>query len=621
MKKFIWLLTRPFYWLWKILSSGLSLLSNLIFLSLIIVIVTASFYVPNVTVPNGCALILAPEGDIVEERSPMDPVSKIINQVTDSSLHSETFLQDVLDAVHAAAQDPRIKLLVINTNRMEGASLDQIQAIGEALGQFKDEGKQIIAIGDSFNQAQYYLASWADKIYLHPMGTVNLRGFSVYRLYLKEMLDKLAVDFHVFRVGTFKSAVEPFLRNDMSPEDREANSLWLNKLWSLYSADIVKHRRLLPEVFAENVNQMVSQLASVGGDRAQLALATGLVDGLKTRQELEAMFLNQVGPAEDTKSFNHIDFQSYLQTITPSYTEPKDQQGLIGIITARGNILPGEGSVGQIGADDLIKKIRKARQDKRIKAIVLRINTGGGSAFASELIRQELVQAKKEGKVVVVSMGAMTASGGYWLAADADSIVAAPTTLTGSIGIFGAIPTLEKSLAKLGIHGDGIGTTEVALFGNMTNAMSTEEASAFQMDVEQGYKQFIGIVAQGRKMQPAAVEKIAEGRVWDGTTAQQLGLVDKLGTLETAIAEAARLAQVSPENGFFIDMDPENLLERFKRAEQPVEALVGRCIQAPLVPASLQRAVGAQLDLFIPKEDPRNMYAHSMLPRAPLNLR
>ena len=304
MKKFLWICTRPFYWLWKIFSSGLSVLSNLVFLSLILVFVAAAMYTPNIDIPHGSALIVAPEGDIVEQRSPMDPITRVINQVSGTPLHEETFLQDLLDAVHAAAVDPRINLLILNTNRMGGASLDQVQTIGEALAQFKAEGKQIIAIGDSFNQGQYYLASWADKIYLHPMGAVNLRGFSVYRLYFKEMLEKLAVHFHIFRVGTFKSAVEPFLRNDMSPEDREANSLWLNQLWGAYSADIIKHRQLDAEVFHQNVNQMVSQLASVGGDRAQLALATGLVDGLKTRQELEALFLSQVGPSSDKKVLN-----------------------------------------------------------------------------------------------------------------------------------------------------------------------------------------------------------------------------------------------------------------------------------------------------------------------------
>jgi protease-4 len=617
MKRFFLLIIRPFYWLWKLLSSGLTVLTNLIFLSLVLAVLAISLYTPKITVPADCALVLAPEGAIVEQRSPIDPLTRIISQITDSPLQQETFLQDIVDAVTVAAEDPRIKLLVIKTNRLQQASLDQLRTIGDALETFKKAGKQIIATGDAFNQGQYYLASWADKIYLHPMGAVTLRGFSVFRLYMKEMLDKLAIDFHIFRVGTFKSAVEPLIRNDMSPDDKEANSLWLGTLWKNYSDDIIKQRRLNPETFHENINKMVSQLASVGGDRAQLALATGLVDGLKTRQDLEQLLVAQVGPSRDQKSFNHIDFQKYLQTITPSYTDQEGKKELIGIITATGNILPGPGAVGQIGADDLIKRIRQARQDQRIKAIVLRITTGGGSAFASELIRQELVQAKNDGKVVVISMGAMAASGGYWLAADADAIVAAPTTLTGSIGIFGAIPTVEKTLERLGIRGDGVGTTEIAHFGNPTTAMSLEEASALQMDVEQGYKQFLAIVAQGRKMAITEVEHVAEGRVWDGVTAQQLGLVDVLGDLQTAVNEAARLAKVPRENGYFIELTPDSMLERFRRAEQPIEALMSKLIRASLVPAPLQRTV-EEMDLLLNSDDPRDLYSHSLVPLSAL---
>jgi protease-4 len=236
------------------------------------------------------------------------------------------------------------------------------------------------------------------------------------------------------------------------------------------------------------------------------------------------------------------------------------------------------------------------------------------------LIRQELVQAKKDGKVVVVSMGAMAASGGYWLAADADAIVAEPTTLTGSIGIFWAIPTVEKTLEKIGIHGDGVGTTDIAHFGNPTTAMSLEEASALQMDVEQGYKQFVTLVAQGRKMQVAEVEKIAEGRVWDGATALQLGLVDTLGNLEVALADAARLAKVPEENGYYIELTPDNMLERLKRAEQPVEALVARLIRSPLMPASLQRAAAEQLDFLLHSGDPKGLYAHSLVPLSSLDV-
>lgn len=620
MKKIVYVLLLPFVWLWKFLHSGVTVLFNLLVLGCILLAVVAAVYTPEVKVPTDCALVLAPVGEIVEERSPIDPLTRVMSQLTDTPLHEETFLQDIIDAVEVAAEDPRIKMLVLNTNRMTGASLDQVQTIGTALAHFKENGKQVIAIGDSFNQGQYLLASWADKIYLHPMGTVNLRGFAVYRLYLKEMLDKLAINFHVFRVGTFKSAVEPLLRNDMSPEDEEASRLWLGNLWETYSAQIITNRKLDGAVFKDNVNRMVTRLTEIGGDRALLAAATGLVDGLKSRQELEELFIAQVGPSRDKKSFNHISFQDYLQTFTPSYSEAEGKQELIGIITASGNILPGEGGVGQIGADDLIKRIRKARQDQRIKAIVLRINSGGGSAFASELIRQELVQAKKAGKVVVVSMGAMTASGGYWLAADADAIVAAPTTLTGSIGIFGAIPTVEQTLAKIGVHGDGVGTTDIAHFGNLTSAMSKEEAAALQMDVERGYGQFLEIVSQGRHLPRAEVDKMAEGRVWDGATALRLGLVDKLGDLDTAMAEAARLAKVPVENGLYIELTPDNVLERFKRVDQPVEALVSRLLGASPLAAPLRQVLREQVEVLLPSGDPGNLYAHTLLPPSALRL-
>jgi len=621
MKRFFRMLFLPFVWLWKFLSAGLTVLSNLIFLSFVLILVTVLFYTPKVNVPPHSALVLNPEGDIVEERSPMDPLAKVLNNLGGMPLHGETFLQDIIDTISTAAADQRIKLLVLNPSRMGDASLEQIQAIGVALNAFKQTGKKVIAVGDSFSQAQYYLASWADKIYLHPMGTVNVHGIAVYRLYLQEMLDKLAINFHVFRVGTFKSAVEPLLRNDMSPEDKEANRLWLGNLWKVYCTDIAQHRKLEIEILNENINSYVSQLASVNGDRSQLALATGLVDGLKTHQEMEQLLQEMVGPSADKTGYNHIGFQEYLQTVTPSYADADGKKELIGIIATSGNIMYGKNSVGQIGSDDLIKRIRKARQDKRIKAIVLRINSGGGSAFASELIRQELLLAKQEGKIVVVSMGAMAASGGYWLAADADAIVASPVTLTGSIGIFGAMPTVEKTLAKIGIHGDGVGTTDIALFGNPTTAMNPEEAAAMQMDVEQGYRQFLDIVAKGRKMTVAEVEKIAEGRVWDGATALKLRLVDKLGTLEDALAEAAQRAHVPKENGYFIDLTHDTYLERLKWNEQPVEALAVRFVNASLFPALLRRPLVEQFDFLLQESDPGHLYAHCLLPGSTVTFR
>jgi len=613
MKTFFRLLALPFRWLWKLLSSGITVLANLLFLGAVLAVLVALLYTPTIKVPAQCALVLAPVGDIVEEHSPMDPLTKVVNNLAGVPLTGETFFQDLIDAIDTATDDPRIKVLVLNPNRMGTVSLDQIRTIGAAIDGFKQTGKKVIAVGDTFNQAQYYLASWADKIYLHPMGAVQLNGFKVFRLYLQEMLEKLAITLHVFRVGTFKSAVEPFLRNDMSTEDREANRLWLGSLWDRFCADIGRHRTIEVDILQQNINEFVAQLASVGGDRSQLALSTGLVDGLKTHQEMEQLLRDLVGPGADQTGFSHIGLSDYLHTLTPSYTDAKGKQALIGIIAASGTIVYGKDSVGQIGSDDLIKRIRQARQDKRVKAIVLRLNTGGGSAFASELIRRELLLAQQEGKPVIVSMGAMAASGGYWLAAGADAIFASPTTLTGSIGIFGAVPTVERTLAGIGIHGDGVGTTDIAHFGNLATAMASDEQATYQMEVEQGYRQFLAVVAEGRKMKLAEVEKIAEGRVWDGATAQRLGLVDQLGDLEDAIAEAAKRAKVPATNGCWIELTPDNLLERFKQVEQPVEALAARWLSPALRAVLRQQPLAQPYDFLLKDTDPGRIYAHCLL--------
>ena len=615
MKRLFHILFLPFVWAWKILSSGLSVLVNLLFLASLVAVLSLLLYQPPVTVPDGAALVVAPEGSIVEKRSPIDPVTRVVNRLAGGPLQEETPLQDLIDTVDRAAGDGRIKLLVLKPGRIQSISLDQVRSICSALERFRKTGKKVVAFGDSFSQAQYYLATWADSIYLHPMGAVNLRGFAVFRLYLREMLDRLAVNLHVFRVGTYKSALEPLIRNDMSPEDREANSLWLGNLWTACVADIAAHRKLTVDNLNANIDALVSNLASVNGDRGRLAVNSGLVDSLKSHQEMESELKRLTGRGDGASDFPHVSFEDYLETFTPPHTTTRGKDKLIGIIVAEGNILYGSGTVGQIGSDELIRQIRKAREDERVKAIVLRISTGGGSALASELIRQELALARAEGKPVVVSMGAMAASGGYWLSADADLIVASPLTLTGSIGIFGAVPTVDRTLARIGVHGDGVGTTAVSHFGNVASPMSSEEQATFQMDVEQGYRQFLEVVARGRKMEVAAVAKIAEGRVWDGATALSLGLVDRLGNLEEAIAEAARMAKVPAENGYYIDLAPASLRERFARVDKPVEVLAARLL-GPRTLAALRAPLADQVDLLVAGTDPRALYAHSLLPPA-----
>ncbi|MBM9536360.1 signal peptide peptidase SppA [Desulfobulbus alkaliphilus] len=613
MRTFVYILTRPFVWFWKLLSSGLTVLSNLLFLALFLIIITALFYTPKTTVPENSALLLAPVGGIVEQRSPMDPMARIFNNLAGKPLHEETFLQDVLDAVHTAADDPRISLLIINTDRMGPASLDQIKAIGLAIDHFKQTGKEVVAMGNTFNQAQYYLASWADRIYLHPMGGVQLRGFSLFRLYMRDLLDKLAVNVHVFRAGAFKTALEPFVRNDMSPEEREASSQWLGNLWDLYCTDIATNRKVTVTSLQADIDNLILRLASVNGDRGRMALTSGLIDDLKTHREMEDYLRSLVGPGPQGKGYNHISLDKYLQTLTPSYTDTKKQEDLIGIIIARGTIMYGKGAVGQIGSTPLVSQIRQARQDPRVKAIVLRIHSGGGSAFASELIRQELMLAQQEGKPVVVSMAAVAASGAYWLAANADSIVAAPVTLTGSIGVFGAAPTLEQTLAKIGMYGDGIGTTNTAQFGNPATAMGDDERAVLQMQVDTGYEQFIDIIAQGRNMSRNRVMELAQGKVWDGTTAHRLGLVDTLGYLSDAIAEARRLADIPEATGTYIDAESVSIIERLKRLERPLQTLAQR-IQPSVLSGLPSEQLADQFDFLLTGGDPHSLYAHSLLP-------
>ncbi|NQS71118.1 MAG: signal peptide peptidase SppA [Desulfobulbaceae bacterium] len=613
MKRLFALLFLPFRLVWRFVRVGTTVLANLLFLSVLAIMLLGLLYTPSINIPAGSALIINPKGNIVEERSLMRPLTQPVNKLLGIPLEEEVFLQDLLDGIRTAATDARIKTLVLDLDKLGAASLDQLQMVGAALSQAKSQGKQIIALGDSFDQAQYYLASRADQIWLNPMGSVDVRGFSLFKLYIKELLDKLAVNMHIFRVGTYKSAIEPLIRNDMSPTDREASQAWLTNLWNLYSGDIARERTLDTPVLQDRILNRNTSLRAAGGNRAQAALDMGLVDALKTKPEMLRELRQMVGPGSDQQEFKAVSFGQYLQTLTPSYSGSRDAAAQIAIINASGNIVQGKGAIGQIGSEPLLALIEKARKDKAIKAVVLRLNTGGGSAFASELIRQALLQTRQAGKTVVVSMGALAASGGYWLAADADHIVASPATLTGSIGIFGAVPTFEHSLARIGVYGDGLSAGSVGLPANLATGMNPEDEAAFQMNVDYGYRRFLEVVAEGRKKTVAEVERIAEGRVWDGATALQLGLVDSLGGLEEAVAVAAKLAKVPPENTIYLRQST-SFLEQF--------SLVGTTLQTRLkawlgqshpVTQMLQSNVYSRYGFLLEKNDPHGMYAHSLL--------
>ena len=618
MKKLFVAVGVFFYWLWKFLSQ-VSLLITSLFFILVVVFFIALFFRPGVKVPQGAALVISPTGRLVEKTTVINPLARFINEIVGVPVREETSLQDVLDAINAAAKDQRIKLLVLSLSGLNQAGLNQLQTIGHAIENFKKSGKKVIAVGDQYSQGQYYLASYADKIYMNPMGAVGLQGFGVYRLYMKKLLDKLAVNFHVFKVGTYKSALEPFTRNNMSAAAKDANRFWLARFWNSYCADIAKHRGLTMEKINDYINEMPRYMRRAGGDSGRMALDAGLVDGLKTSQETEDYLSSLVGRSDDGSSFKQIQLTDYLTTIIPSYVgRDSSVKDRIGLIVARGDIVYDKNIPGQIDSAALCKRISRAGRDKRIKALVLRIDSGGGSAFASEAIRQALLQVRKAGKPVVVSMGSMAASGAYWLSADANRIFASPFTLTGSIGIFGVLPTFEGSLAKIGVFSDGTGTTRIAGAGNPLRPLAPELQDTIQQSVEEGYNRFLSVVAKGRGLSRAKVAELAQGRVWDGATALKLGLVDKLGSLHDAVIAAAKLAGLSKYEAVYIRPELSPGQQLLQKLAQRASVLFEHSRFAGVGGGSMVREAVRErfLDFSLLADDPEHMYARCLIPRS-----
>ena len=601
-----------FRFLGKTLSIVRNTLLNLLLLVFVIILVSSFFTTTKeLTIRDNSALVLSITGDIVEEKQITDPINEVLSEsIGIKDLPRETLLQDILDAIHAASADTRIKCLVLNLENMGKAGIDQLRVIGKELNEFKKSGKKVIAAEDIFTQKKYYLATYADTIILNPMGAVDLHGFGVYSLYFKDILDKFHVKYHVFRVGQYKSAVEPIIGNSMSTEAKTQNQQWLTALWQSFSADICRHRSLPADAVDDYINTLSQKLAEAGGDTALLAKNRGLVDALKTRGELRE-YLTQMTASDPVTDFRQVSLRDYLKTINPSYEGVAKSSNKIGIIVAEGTILNGDQPAGAIGGDSLAALIRNARTDNQIKAVVLRIDSGGGSVFASEVIRQELLSLKKSGKPYVVSMGTVAASGGYWIAAEADEIWASDTTITGSIGIFGAIPTFEDTLDNLGIHHDGTGTTPLASGLNLTQPLPPLLAETIQLSIERGYRQFLSIIEGGRKLNPSAVVSIAEGRVFDGKKAQELGLVDKLGTLQDAITAAARIAGVSDYSAQFLHKPlsiKNKLLQQFSLK---VVTLL-KPAHFSLEPFGRLYHLLAPLHQALQFNDPQGIYAHCM---------
>ncbi|MFT5575888.1 MAG: protease-4, partial [Bermanella sp.] len=497
------------------------------------------------TLPETFALDLHLSGLVVDQLSAADPLAQLI----DGDAIAETRLSDLIKAIDLGATDERVAVLLLSLEDLNHIGMSKASELAAAIERFKASGKPVVASAIAYDQDSYLVASQADEIYLDTMGGVVIEGFGLYRNYFRSALEKLGIKVHVFRVGEFKSAMEPLMRDSMSVDAKAANQAWLDQLWANYTELVSTNRGIKVKVLDHYVNHIDQVMAEHRGDLAAAALSEQLVDTLSNRREWRASMAARVG-VDNKGDFNRVKHTRYLQLADDVEASDGDA---IGILVAQGTIVDGEVSGDGIGGESFSELIRLAAEDDSIKAVVLRIDSGGGSAFASEQIRQELLALKKSGKPLVVSMGSAAASGGYWIAANADEIWATPATITGSIGIFGAFPTIEQSLAKLGVFTDGIATTNIAGGLRPDRPLNPVVQRALQSGIEHGYRQFLNVVAEGRDMLPEQVDKIAQGRVWTGVDAKQLGLVDQLGGLDDAVAAAASLAGMTSYRRMWVE--------------------------------------------------------------------
>ena len=540
--------------LWLLISHIKNAVGNIVFLSIITILFFAFFQSRGVNVQDGSALVLNPKGSIVEQKSLVNPLGSIIS----GNRTLEVSLQDLLTTIKDARSDGRITLMVLDLARLGEVSIGHLEEIGIALQEFKSSGKTIIAVGSSYTQAQYYIASFADEIILeggslNPLGGVMLTGLSIHPLYYKTLLDKLDLDFRVFAAGEYKDAVEPYLRDDMSEIARIGNQQWLDSLWETYKNTILKNRQISSNAFHRYTNDYDQLLNESGDDPDKLALDYGFVDEVLDPASWKAKIISLVGARDD--SFRQITYIDYLRT--KRNTASTSNQGInkIAVITASGTILEGDQPAGFVGSDSIVSLIEKVRMDDNIRALVFRINSPGGSAGASEEIRRELELVQKEGKPVVVSMGSYATSGGYWISSTANKIFALESTITGSIGVFMVFRTYASALSKLGISGDGVGTTNLSGAFNPLKSINPILEDALERSVNRAYSRFLNLVSEGRNMTVTEAKTVANGKVWTGKKALAMGLIDAIGDLDDAVASAAVLSGISQYEVLFIDRE------------------------------------------------------------------
>ncbi|MFA0556113.1 signal peptide peptidase SppA [Vibrio sp. 10N.222.55.A1] len=608
MKKIFKFIGMFFKGIWKLITFVRLALVNLVFLLSIAIIYFVYFHSDTAqpTVPQDSALVLNLSGPIVEQSRYINPMDSVTGSLLGKDLPKENILFDIVETIRYAKDDDKVTGIVLALKELPETNLTKLRYIAKALNEFKASGKPIYAVGDFYNQSQYYLASYATKVFLSPDGGVLLKGYSAYSLYYKTLLEKLDVNTHVFRVGTYKSAIEPFIRDDMSDAAKESASRWLSQLWGAYVDDVSNNRQIDAKTLNPSMDTFLKELESVDGDIAKLAEKLGLVDELATRQQVRLELADVFG-SDGQDSYNALGYYEYRATMLPDMTSESHD---VAVIVASGAIMDGKQPRGTVGGDTTAALLRQARNDDKVKAVVLRVDSPGGSAFASEVIRNEIEAIKQAGKPVVVSMSSLAASGGYWISMGADKILAQPTTLTGSIGIFSVITTFEKGLNDIGVYTDGVGTSPFSGLG-ITTGLSDGAKDAFQMGIENGYRRFISLVGENRGLEVDAVDKIAQGRVWTGQDAIQKGLVDEIGDFDDAVAAAASLAELESYNIYWVE-EPLSATEQFiQEFMNQVQMSIGLDIQS-MIPSSLQpvtQQLAQDSQLLGNFNDPQGRYA------------
>ena len=592
---------NPFGWMFT--GDLFFLTLNSIFLMMVVFIIISIFssiFSNNLIDPEGKALVINPSGPIVEQISgPSDPFQTLLT----GQQSSELYVGDLLEVLEAASNDERIKDLVLRLDNISGTGQAVLYDVGLALKNIKESGKRIIAIGDDYSESGFYLASFADEIIMNPEGWILLDGFDRSKMYYKSFLDKLKISANVIRVGTFKSAVEPYLRDDMSDAAKEANLAYLDVLWASWVDVVSVNRSLTPEsiqYLVDNADELVKKSKK---GTAEAFLNYGMIDKLLTRTEQREYMVQLFGESETEEPFNKISGGSYYQVLQDE-KKAKTSENKIAVVVARGTIMDGDQPPGTIGGDSTSRLIKNAYEDEAVKAIVLRVDSGGGGVFASEVIRQELLKAQEKGIKVIASMGNVAASGGYWISTNADEIWASHNTITGSIGIFGLLPTVDKSLENIGINTDGVSTGKLDASGDPTKGLSPMFKNIIQAEIEHGYDKFITLVSESRGIDKKQVDNIAQGRVWAGETALELGLVDQLGNIKDAINRAAELAEIDSYETYY----PSEALDWKQRLLSSIFSISGGIIPQSILDNFFVKSSLKTLSEIESFNDPKGIY-------------